>query len=656
MTDGIGRMSRSLWHKVSRCLKLHPPPSAFQARIGGAKGIWIVDTTDDSDEDWLEILPSQTKWKCSLKDRHHRIFEVVSWSKPLTAGELSMQLVPILENGAVNSDLLRTTLKRILKETLNKEFNLSESVINEPLPLRSWINSTKLKTNDRSKDNMVPFSGSLPTMMSDQAIFLLDSGFSPLNNVKLKELVSSLAKQRWDELEKRMRISIPCSTVALMVADFTGLLEEGEIHLSFSAEFDAGEQFCDTLLEGCDVLVARNPAHLPSDIQKVRAVSIQELRGLKDIIVFSTKGDTPLASLLSGGDYDGDKAWVCWDKSIVKNFKASPLPPRPEMMQRMTLRKDKTTVAELPRFDNDAFLRHGLTFNLQSSMLGICTNYKERLCYKYNTIANDKTISLSYLLSDLVDQAKQGTIFAEEDWHRFREDVLNEPKTLSQPNYQRDASKSDNPVLWERGETHILDDLRDACNEVAKAARDAIQRALPSEHTYDSDLSARYNYFDSRPKPKCKSEVSWSEILLNIGKGNDEVRAMWALHMNYKSNTSSNDMKRIIHQRWLDIKPLEKFRSHPEVSALLQPWVKDQAMNGWSLLKASALYRSHHHNTNFVWAIAGRQLAALKQQQQTGVSFTVSPEIYPFLKPDKKRISQLYNDYGDDDNDFDDEA
>lgn len=44
----------------------------------------------------------------------------------------------------------------------------------------------------------------------------------------------------------------------------------------------------------------------------MRAVDIAEhhsqaLRELQDVIVFSVQGDRSLASLLSGGDYDGDK-------------------------------------------------------------------------------------------------------------------------------------------------------------------------------------------------------------------------------------------------------------------------------------------------------------------------------------------------------------
>lgn len=55
-----------------------------------------------------------------------------------------------------------------------------------------------------------------------------------------------------------------------MIADPLAILEENEIHLGFSNSFrDAKSKFDETMLHDMDVLVARLPAHLPSDIQKV---------------------------------------------------------------------------------------------------------------------------------------------------------------------------------------------------------------------------------------------------------------------------------------------------------------------------------------------------------------------------------------------------
>lgn len=45
MNDGIGRMSLGVARKVQEALDLSEMPSAIQARLGPAKGMWIVDVT-----------------------------------------------------------------------------------------------------------------------------------------------------------------------------------------------------------------------------------------------------------------------------------------------------------------------------------------------------------------------------------------------------------------------------------------------------------------------------------------------------------------------------------------------------------------------------------------------------------------------------------
>ena len=67
-----------------------------------------------------------------------------------------------------------------------------------------------------------------------------------------------------------MNIGLGQSTNALIIADPLAILEEDEVHISFSSVFrDPKSGFDSTILHDMDVLVARLPAHLPSDIQKV---------------------------------------------------------------------------------------------------------------------------------------------------------------------------------------------------------------------------------------------------------------------------------------------------------------------------------------------------------------------------------------------------
>lgn len=64
-----------------------------------------------------------------------------------------------------------------------------------------------------------------------------------------------------------------------MIADPLAILEEDEIHLGFSNSFrDSKSGFDETMLHDVEALVARLPAHLPSDIQKVTSTAVEMTR------------------------------------------------------------------------------------------------------------------------------------------------------------------------------------------------------------------------------------------------------------------------------------------------------------------------------------------------------------------------------------------
>jgi len=72
-----------------------------------------------------------------------------------------------------------------------------------------------------------------------------------------------------EDLKEKLHIRVPHSTTLLCVADPTGTLREGEVSLRFSNGFlDPKTLRRNQVITG-DILVARNPAHIPSDIQKV---------------------------------------------------------------------------------------------------------------------------------------------------------------------------------------------------------------------------------------------------------------------------------------------------------------------------------------------------------------------------------------------------
>ena len=310
MADGAGRMSLALASLVSKYLGLDDVPCAFQARIGGCKGMWMIDLqTPTSDEIWLETWPSQRKFDCLYDDSSHRCFEVCRWPKALQTASLNSQLIVILEQNASDKKAMRLCFARLLAGSFRDELTSLQQSIDKPADVRAWVRRVG-KSGDRTSHGHLKYLAGAPQFIGDEIGVMLDHGFD-LHQKYLCDLVTNLVTQKAEDLKDKIKITVPRSTTAFMLPDFWGFLEEGEVACTFSKQMKTSDGWFDNLLEG-DVLVARNPAHTIGDIQKVRAVIIPELRKMKDVIFFSTKGSIPLADKLSGGDYDGDQAMIIW--------------------------------------------------------------------------------------------------------------------------------------------------------------------------------------------------------------------------------------------------------------------------------------------------------------------------------------------------------
>src|SRR5436853_300158 len=108
---------------------------------------------------------------------------------------------------------------------------------------------------------------------------------------------------------------------------------------------------------------------------------------LKDVIVFPMVGDIPLAETLSGGDYDGDRPWICWDPEIVDAFENTPY-RRGALPTAEDLGLDKCSKPVCKLTSHDEFLCRCFAFNAMPTNLGLCTREHERLCYHENDISS----------------------------------------------------------------------------------------------------------------------------------------------------------------------------------------------------------------------------------------------------------------------------
>lgn len=645
MNDGVGRISPSLMRKIRDILGLQSIPSAIQGRLGSGKGMWMTDTTDLGHGDWIETYPKQRKWNCDRSEEAHRTLEIRSYSGSLVCASLNKQFLPILEDRAKDVAALRQTFVNNLTDRSSEETEYLKEALRHPELFRKWVRGLNPRDSFRISPQGMPFLGGLPERTEDIMSFLVDGGFEPMRLKFLQDIVFQAQKRRGDDLKDELHIKIPKSTYAYMLVDFQGVLEPDEVHLCFSSKFEDGtDELSD--LDNMDVLVGRCPAHLPSDIQKVRAVFKPELRHIRDVIVFSSKGDTPLAAKLSGGDYDGDKAWVCWHPELVENFRNWDLPEKPDLSPYME--RDTGTLGDLRKLYGetgyiDAMMAKAIWRNLcLPKFLGPCTSFKEKLAYHLNSLSDERVVKLSWLLSELADQPKQGILFGREEWKRFRDDVVGTRRHLATPLYKA----SGGPRSMGPGAQHIIDFLSHTAKSAVDAALEDLYRFMSQSNasTTDEDITGYWDHFAEVCE---RQHPEWFAALRqNLRSDLDGCQREWSRLV------SLNDYRASVGQvcrAWGDIKPRvpAQVAGGSEASWFLAPdGLVHPELSQWELVKASLAFKLYSGKGRFVWQMAGRQLQAIKALSIRPGGFVkapvvVVPNMYAALKPDNTYIKRL---------------
>ena len=362
--------------------------------------------------------------------------------------------------------------------------------------------------------------------------------------------------------------------------------------------------------------------------------------------------------MLSGGDYDCDKAWVCWDPRIVKNFHNAPVPRMPDLVGKGYLRKWNPTFSSLVATQDveaacGEFLHLALSFSMEPSFLGRCTKFKERLCYAEGSVSSERAVALSTLVGLLVDQSKQGLVFTQANYKQLVGDMEMKGKD---PEYEKDRSSR---FQNKDGSIHVLDFLKFV------VAHETIERCLSNFSTalfpekripreaeipqWDTDLAQLYEEFDG-PRREPKKSVTFDKLMrFLIGKV-EEMRDEWKKTIIGDINDSSNSEYREkvdgLYRKWLAIEPPRELRNSKAVTGLFDKWSKDPTTSRWAMLKASVMFKLCYKSAYImVWRLAGHQLALMKasrSRSSTSASFVpVTMGMWSVLRPDQKRIRVL---------------
>lgn len=370
MTDGAGAVSLAVAHDVSRHLGTPSVPAAFQGRIAGAKGVWYLDPAaerwlpGENPKRWVQIRNSQNKInypKDRSLDMSQTVVDLLGPARLTWPSTLSKQIILVQHSNGVpintfakmqeaelraivdevsnwegpDKDVcprLATVVDRLCKIETLRARRSTEAAEHRAQGLDTLGGGKSADKDPHSFDNdRDVFFGSdgrhissgKPVSKYECAYEMLCIGWHPKSCSYLANIMIDIANMAMQKVIAKFAIPVARSAEAMVIPDPTGTLEEGEIQFRFS-----GDTVCDPdtklrlqhVPEG-DVLVTRHPCLLPTDIRKVRAVVRPELSLYQDVVVFSTKGQRPLASLLSGGDYDGDLIRVFWEPELVKPFK-----------------------------------------------------------------------------------------------------------------------------------------------------------------------------------------------------------------------------------------------------------------------------------------------------------------------------------------------
>jgi hypothetical protein len=145
-------------------------------------------------------------------------------------------------------------------------------------------------------------------------------------------------------------------------------------------------------------------------------VDIPSLSHLRDVLVVSVKGPYPWASLLSGGDYDGDLAFVSWDSRLIPPAgciermppPSAPTPPKSLVTPPPSVHTIQS-LGVLQSNDPHAAISSAIVelFRSFSPTLGLLTQMHAFAAETYG-VASAQALQLGWLCRSAVDSPKSG--------------------------------------------------------------------------------------------------------------------------------------------------------------------------------------------------------------------------------------------------------
>ncbi|BGP25434.1 hypothetical protein JCM10295v2_004359 [Rhodotorula toruloides] len=477
MTDGCSLISIGAMRVVTRKLASSgrearvtaaAMPTIAQGRIGPGKGVWTLAprtpwnrwTAQGDQNVWIEVRDS--RWKFQDCKTENFTFELHSVPSRKAGSKLGKQMFEVLAHCGVPTQVFRDMLKKQIDEILRalwdypdlptllyhvqKQCNVLEDrtskarITSDPGNLKRTNSDgpgafdDDLNHVDEQQEQDVasfvqdarldPTSGA-PNTVAEVVVEMLQSGFDPRDNPhladKLKRVEDSLIRKQIS-----FRIADDYSYTAFVVADHLGILGEGQFFFQLSERplDDNGLQIGAVL---GPALLTRSPAIQPCDIQKATGVLCEAYAAYCDVIIVSTKGERSLCSILSGGDYDGDKLVVMTNPDLVAAFESSRADPSfvvPPFADSDWFKVDRRRVVDhvkpmIDSSDNAGLAKVFMEGLLAGTQYGVLSVYHTTLAYMLG-LDHPLTSEAGHLFCKALDGRKQGFSFSHDKWKKLK--------------------------------------------------------------------------------------------------------------------------------------------------------------------------------------------------------------------------------------------
>lgn len=384
-SDGIGKISQFTTRVISAEMGISDPygqpPSAYQFRLGGCKGMLTVSSDPIVND--VHIRPSQIKFEAE-----HQRLELIRWSQ-LSAATLNRQLILVLSALGVKGQVFRDRLNIML------------------LSIKYAMDSDK-----EAIELLQKFID--PNRMTLALARMVSAGFRRTKEPFVSSFLALWKSWHQKYLKEKAKILIEQGASLLGVLDETGTLKGHFDHRVATKWMRQNERLArlpeifvqissiekgvrPRVIQGV-CIVARNPSLHPGDIRVVRAVDCEALRHLVDVVVFPQTGDRAVTSMCSGGDLDGDDYLVIWDQELIpKIWHTKPL---------------NYVSSKAPDLDHDVTINDitsfYVTYMKNDSLPRIAHAHMAHGDHLANGVYEPKCIRLAQLHSDAVDYNKTG--------------------------------------------------------------------------------------------------------------------------------------------------------------------------------------------------------------------------------------------------------